>query len=98
MTVLANRLRTKERSVMGRLPKQDGTAAKTVRPAGGLLQGWGASRGSRGADRRRDLAEALGGHHEGTLQQLLVVVDQVGEPPPQHRHREDLPDAARELQ
>src|SRR5262249_13763043 len=32
------------------------------------------SRRSRGADRRRDLAEALGGDHERVLRQLLVVL------------------------
>src|SRR5207244_9820178 len=56
------------------------------------------SRRSRSADRRRDLTETLGGDHEGTLQQLLVVVDQIGEPPRQHRHGEDLLNAALELE
>src|SRR5208337_3581996 len=41
---------------------------------------------SRGADRRRDLTETLGGDHEATLQQILVVVHEIGEPPRQHCH------------
>ena len=80
----------------GKLPKQDGRN----RPPRGrtAVKGSTVSRRSRGADRRRDLAETLGGDHEGTLQQLLVVVDQVGEPPRQHRHGEDLLNAALELE
>src|SRR5262249_48587179 len=56
------------------------------------------SRRSRGADRRRNLTETCGGDHEGTLQQLLAVVDQIREPPRQQRHGEDLLHAARELE
>src|SRR5262249_18020023 len=50
------------------------------------------------ADGRRDLTETLGGDHEGTLQQLLVVVDQVGEAPAEHRHGKDLLDGGLEAQ
>src|SRR5262249_42800160 len=56
------------------------------------------SRWSRGTNRRRDLTETLGGDHEGTLQQLLVVVDQIGKPPRQQRHGEDFLNAALELE
>jgi len=40
-------------------------------------EGTTSSRSSRGADRRRDLAETLGGNYEGAFQQLLVF-DLVG--------------------
>src|SRR5262249_17871923 len=97
VTGRANRLRTQERIDMGASGKRMEQGRRPPAPRADGVKGEGSSR-SRGADRRRDLTETLGGHHEGALQQLLVVVDQVGEAPRQHRHGEDLLDAARELE
>src|SRR5262249_28335830 len=73
-----------------------GTGREAVRPTSGLRKWSRLSCRSRGAHRGRDLAEALGGDHEGALRQLLFV-DPVGEQPRQ-RHGQDLFNVALELE